>query len=324
MKAAWYTKNGSARDVLVVGEMPTPEPGPGEVRVRVHASGVNPSDVKSRVRRPLDSDRIVPHSDGAGTLEKVGPGVERRLGERVWIWNGQWERALGTAAQFIVVPQQQAVPMPSSLSFEEGACLGIPALTAIEAIRLAGNLRGQTVLVTGAGNAVGHYVTQLAARAGAQVIGTAGNEERKAHALAAGASHVIDYKQDKVGERLSALTRGQGVDLIIDMDFSGTSALLPQKVLRPHGRLICYGSNSTAPAPVDFRTLLWSSLEIKCFLVYDLQAQARREGLSGLSDLLETRALQHTVAARFPLEEIAAAHEMVEAGRKIGTVVVTV
>jgi len=300
-----------------------PEPGPGDVRVELRTSGVNPSDVKSRARSPLAWSRVIPHSDGAGIIEKVGPNTDRQPGERVWVWNGQWQRPMGTAAQFIVVPQEQAVPLPVGLSFEEGACLGIPALTAIEAVRLAGDLAGKTILVTGAGNAVGHYVTQLATQAGASVIGTAANASKQAHGLSAGAVSMIDYKREPLGQRLLERTQGAGVDLIIDMDFSSTSALLSQKVLKPHGRLICYGSNSTAALPVDLRTLLWSSLDLKWFLIYDLQNDARQYGLSYLGQLLEKGQLQHTVAGTFALDDIALAHEMVESGQKMGTVVIT-
>jgi NADPH:quinone reductase len=324
MQAAWYTRNGSARDVLIVGELPTPEPSRGEVRVRLHASGINPSDVKSRARRPLEWERVVPHSDGAGVIEQVGPGVTREVGERVWVWNGQWLRPLGTAAEFIVVPEYQAQALPAGTSFAQGACLGIPALTALEAIRLSGELKQRNVLVIGAGSAVGHYVTQLAVRAGARVIGTAGNEARRAHAIAAGASDVIDYKRQSVADGVKALTDGLGVDVIIDMDFSTTAALLPHKVLKPHGKLVCYGSNTTAEQPIDFRALLWSSLEIKCFLVYDLPPQARQHGLQEINQLLQAGALEHPVAGSFALADIASAHEMVEAGSKLGTVVLAI
>ena len=323
MKAAWYSSNGSAREVLVVGDIPTPEPAAGQVRVRLHASGVNPSDVKSRAKRPPAWAQVVPHSDGAGVIDKVGPGVARQPGERVWIWNGQWQRPLGTAAQFIVLPSQQAVPLPDSVSFEEGACLGIPALTAIEAIRLAGDLAQQTVLVTGAGSTVGLYITQLAVRAGARVIGTASKGPRSQHAIAAGAAEIVDYRNEPVAERVKSLTGGRGVDVIIDMDFSTTAALLAEQVLKPHGRLVCYGSNVPGPQLVDFHALLWGSLELKYFLVYDLAPQAREHGLATLGDLLNRGALKHSIAGTFSLADIAAAHECVEAGDRIGTTIVT-
>ncbi|MFC5497305.1 NADPH:quinone reductase [Caenimonas terrae] len=322
MRAAWYTRNGAARDVLVLGDIPVPAPAAGEVVVQVHASGVNPSDVKSRAGRPVASGFIVPHSDGAGIIVEAGPGVDRgRLGERVWLWNGQWNRDLGTAADYIVLPQEQAVALPAQVGFEAGACLGIPALTAIHALRRAGDLGGRTLLVTGAGSAVGHYVTQIAARMGAIVIGTAGSPARRDHALAAGAAHVIDYKREPVADRVKEITGGGGVDAVIDMDFSGTAPLLSQGLLRPHGRFVCYGSNQRGDLPIDFRTMLWGSHDLLFFLVYDLLAAERAAALRDLAALLAADALRHTIAASYPLEQIAEAHEMVEAGHAVGHVV---
>ena len=163
MKAAWYRRNGSAQEVLEVGDLPTPVPAAGEVRVKLATSGVNPSDVKSRVARPLNAPLIIPHSDGAGVIDAVGEGVSpARIGERVWVWNGQWERPWGTACEYICLAQQQAVSLPANTDEAVAACFGIPVLTAIQAIRLAPALRGKTVLVTGAASGVGHYAVQLA------------------------------------------------------------------------------------------------------------------------------------------------------------------
>jgi NADPH2:quinone reductase len=323
MKAAWYRRNGLARDVLEVGELPAPQPGPGEVRVKLHTSGVNPSDVKSRARRPLGTELIVPHSDGAGVIDAVGAGVPAaRVGERVWLWNAQWQRPLGTAAQYIALPAQQAVALPDSVDFDAAACFGIPALTALQAVHLAGPLKGKTVLVTGAGNAVGHLATQLAVLQGATVIGTAGAPARQRHARDAGAAHVIDYKTDNVAARVAELTQGRGVDVVIDMDFSSTAALLSQKVLRPHGHLVCYGSNQPGEVAVDFRALLFDSIRLTFFLVYELQAQDREAAIRRLTELLQTGQLQHAVAQTFSLDDIAAAHEAVESGSAVGNVVI--
>jgi NADPH2:quinone reductase len=323
MKAAWYKRNGEARDVLVVGDLPDAPPGPGEVRVRVHVSAVNPSDVKSRRRRPLVGPRVVPHSDGAGVIDAVGEGVPAsRVGERVWLWNGQWQRPWGTAAQAIVLPAGQAVPLPPQAGFDEGACVGIPVLTALQAVRLAGDLQGRTVLVTGAGSVVGHYVTQLAVRRGATVIGTAGSPLRRDLALEAGAAQVVDYRQEAVAERVRALTGDRGVDAVIDMDFQSTARLLGQRVLRPHGRVVSYGSNDTGEIPVDYRALLWDSLSIVCFLVYDLTPADRAAVTAEAQALLAAGGLRHRFAGRFALDDIAAAHEAVEAGRRIGVVLV--
>lgn len=324
MHAAWYSRNGPARDVLIVGELPTPEPGPGEVRVKLHVSGVNPSDVKSRMGRPLIADRIIPHSDGAGVIDQVGEGVSsERVGQRVWVWNGQWKRPFGTAAQYIVLAQSQAVPLSDSVSFEVGACLAIPVLTAIQAIRLAGNLKERTVLVTGAGNVVGHYVAQLATREGATVIGTVGSSERRDLARASGVAHAINYKLEDVAQRVLALTDQRGVDVIIDMDLSSTSKLLSAGVLSPHGWLIGYGSNTVDDIGLNFRALLWRSLGLKFFLVYEMPTVDREASIAMLNTLLDTNQLTHVIGQTFVLEDIAKAHQAVESGQVVGNILVT-
>ena len=323
MRAAWYSKNGEARDVLVIGELPTPTPASGEVRVNLATSGVNPSDVKSRSGRPLGSERIVPHSDGAGIIDAVGDGVPpTRIGERVWVWNGQWQRPMGTAAEFIVVPERQAVILPDSMDFAAAACLGVPAMTAFQAVRLLGDIAGKTVLVIGASSAVGHYAAQLAVIRGAKVFGTVGSADKSKHALTAGVETTINYKAESVADRVKVLTAGRGVDAIVDMDFSTTVQLLGNGGLRPHGTLVSYGSNAYGDIAVPYRALLWNSVSLRFFLVYELTPQDRRAVVDGLSQLLAARSLLHTVGARFKLNDVAAAHEAVEQGGVIGNVVV--
>jgi len=322
MKAAWYERNGAARDVLIVGDLPTPEPGPGEVLVRLSASGVNPSDVKSRAARPLGGAKVVPHSDGAGAIAAAGRNVPAsRIGERVWLWNGQWQRPMGTAAEFIALASEQAVRLPDNVDFAAGACLGIPGLTAMHAVNLHDPLRGKTLLVTGAASAVGHYATQIAAARGARVIGTA-SAERAAHALSAGAAAVIDYKKENVVERMLDLTHGKGADGIIDMDFSSTAPMLSGGILAPYGKLVGYGSNQRGNNTLPFTDALFKSLTLQFFLVYELRPEERARAIADLNAMLEAGALTHTIGARFPLAQIAAAHEMVEAGRLIGNTVI--
>ena len=323
MRAAWYSKNGDARDVLVVGELPTPTPSPGQVRVKLATSGVNQSDVKSRSGRPPGSERIVPHSDGAGIIDAVGDGVPPgRIGERVWIWNGQWQRPMGTAAEYIVVPEKQAVMLPDSTDFAAAACLGIPAMTAFQAVRLLGDIAGKMVLVIGASSAVGHYVAQVALIRGAKVIGTVGSVDKAKHARAAGVETTINYKTESVAERVKELTAGNGVDAIVDMDFSTTVQLLGNAGLAPHGTLVSYGSNAYDDIPVPFKALLWNSFSLRFFLVYDLTPHDRHAVVDGLTQLLAGGLLLHTIGARFRLDEIAAAHEAVEGGELIGNVIV--
>lgn len=326
MKAAWYSHNGEAQDVMQVGDLPTPSPKAGEVRVRLVTSGVNPSDVKSRRARPLSDPLIVPHSDGAGVIEAVGEGVPAsRVGERVWVWNGQWQRPMGTCAQFIALPAEQAVALPAGTDFAAGACMGIPGLTAVQAVilaeRLGGDLLGQNVLVTGASSAVGHYITQMVTQAGGRVIGTVGSQAKAAHAQAAGMQDAVFYKTESVPQRVKALTQGRGADVIIDMDFSTTAGWASEGALAPHGQVVCYGSNALE-VPLPFRPWLYQSMGVKFFLVYDLTAADRQTAVARLSGMLAAGQLQHSIGARYPLEQVVQAHRTVEAGQTVGNVVI--
>jgi NADPH2:quinone reductase len=245
------------------------------------------------------------------------------VGERVWIWNAQWQRPHGTASEAIVVPEAQAVKLPDNTDFAAGACMGIPGLTAVQAVHLAGdeNLRGKKVLVTGASSAVGHYVTQMVTLYGGQVIGTVGSEAKAAHAKSAGAVETIFYKTEPVVERLKAFSQGRGVDVIIDMDFATASQWVTTGGLAPHGQLIGYGSNVVGDIPLTFRPLLFNSIGLKFFLVYDLLPADRTWCVNRLNELLAAGQLQHTIGARFTLDQIVKAHEAVEAGQ-LGNVVI--
>jgi NADPH2:quinone reductase len=323
MKAVWYERNGPAREVLQYGDMPDPEPGPGEVRVRVHASGVNPSDWKTRSgSRPMVAPRVIPHSDGAGTIDRVGAGVDpARIGERVWLWNGQWKRPFGTAADFIALPSEQAVRLPDNTSFEAGACLGIPALTAHRAVTVDGSIAGQSVLVSGGAGAVGHYAIQMAKILGAaRVIATVSSPEKAEHARRAGADEVINYRTEDVAARVHALTDGRGVDRIVEVDISGNAGLVPKIVAR-EGVCVVYGAN-TPQATFDFGPMIMSGAAVRFFIVYELSPEARKRGVDDLTRWLEEGRLQHTIAATLPLERTIEAHERVEQGKLIGNVVV--
>lgn len=326
MLAAYYTRNGPAREVLAVGELETPEPGPGEVRVRVRASGVNPSDVKSRRGGPgriMAFPRVVPHSDGAGEIDALGAGVpEERLGQRVWTWNAQWRRAFGTAAEYVILPAEQAVALPEGVDFAIGACLGIPGLTAYRAVTIDGPVDGQTVLVAGGAGAVGHYAIQMARLGGARVIATVSSAAKAAHAESAGAEAVIDYRREDVAARVGALTQGRGVDRVIEVDLAGNAALVP-RILRPNGTAVVYGSNAPE-VTLPFLPYLVGNLTLRFFIVYELPPAARRACVEGLNALLAEGRLRHTIAARYPLAEVAAAHEAVEGGAAIGNVVVEI
>ena len=322
MRAAYYETNGAARDVLTVAEVDTPKPGPGEVRVKLRTSGVNPSDVKAREgrTRKLSYPRVIPHSDGAGDIDMVGDGVAAsRNGERVWIWNGQWKRPFGTCAEYIVLPSALASPLPASASYEAGACLGIPAMTAYHAVAVAQVDKGSKVLITGGAGGVGHYAIQFAKARGATVLTTVSSEAKAALARQAGADHTIDYKREDVGERVAALT-GK-VDAVIEMDLAANAKLYPA-VLRPRGHVVVYGTGS-AEATIPAQPSLVNAMKIEFVYVYELTAPEREAAVSAINRMLENKTLINNVALTLPLSDIAAAHEAVEGGKITGNVVVT-
>lgn len=323
MKAAWYERNGPAREVLTVGEMPDPLPGAGEVRVRIAASGVNPSDWKTRSgSRPMAGPRVIPHSDGAGVIDRVGAGVsEERVGERVWVWNAQWGRPFGTAAEYVVLPAEQAVALDEKTSFEAGADLGIPALTAYRAVTVDGSVDGATILVTGGAGAVGTYAIQFARLLGARTILTTVSSTRKAeHALSIGADVAIDYRTESVADRVRSATDGRGVDRVIDVDAATHAQLLP-RVLARDGLCVVYGSNSPQ-ITYEFGPMILSGGAVRFFIVYELARQARLDAIEQLGIWMRRGVLRHNEVTTFPLREIAAAHEAVERGEVFGKAVV--
>lgn len=316
MRAAWYTKLGSADDVLEVGERETPVPGPGEVRVRVRASGINPVDVKRRAggRGALASTLVVPHFDGAGVIDQVGEGVDSgRLGNRVWVYEAQWGRNLGTAAEFAAVPESRAVPLPPNATFTDGACLGIPALTAHRCVYGDGPVEGQTVLVTGGAGAVGAYAIQCARLGGARVLSTVSADEKARIARAAGADTVINYREEDVAARVAELTDGEGVDRIVEVEMGGNlDASIA--MLKTNGVISAYASEGEPEPSVPFYTLLYKNLTVRFELVFLMPEEAKQEAVEDLTKWLTEGELRHTVAQRFALENIVAAHEAVESG----------
>jgi NADPH2:quinone reductase len=323
MRAAYYESNGPARKVLQLGDVETPQTGRGEVRVRLLTSGVNPSDVKSRagLTRKIAFPRVIPHSDGAGEIDAVGEGVSpTRVGERVWVWNGQWRRPFGTAAEWIVLPSEQAVALPANVTMDAGACLGIPAYTGYQAVLLARAKEGSTVLVAAGAGAVGHYAIQFAKQRKASVITTVSSPAKAEIARQAGADHVIDYKREDVGERVMAITGKRGVDAVIEMDLAANARLLPN-VLAPNGVVAIYGSGA-AEASIPFQFLLQNSITMQFFLVYLMPQAERERATADITRMLERNELIHNVAQTFDLGDMVAAHEAVESGKAMGNIVV--
>ena len=332
MLAAWYEKTGPVREVLQYGELPQPEPGRGEVRVRVHASGVNPTDTKQRAGRPrpggppLAHARVIPHQDGAGVIDAVGPEVSpERIGARVWIYEAQWQRPWGTAAQYTIVPEGRAVPLPLQVEFAAGACLGIPAITAHYCLFADGPIAQKTVLVQGAAGAVGYYAAQLARLGGAHVIATVGSSEQHHLVREAGIAQIIDRKREDVKERVLRLTEGRGVDRIVEVAFASnleTSA----EVLALNGVIATYASD-TEPAPppaFPFRPLLFRNATIRFVLVYLVSPEGHRAAVRDINTHLASGSLKHSIARRLPLSRIVEAHEAMEAGHLNGKVILDV
>lgn len=256
MRAAWYEKQGPAREVLIVGEMPDPAPGPGEVRIRIAASGINPGDIKKRQDSfgiGMAYPRVIPHSDGAGQVDKVGEGVDPEwLGRRAWCYGAQSYRPFGTAAEFTVVPVEKVAALPDKVAPEQGACLGIPGITAHQAVFVAGPVDGRTVLVQGAGGSVGLCAVQLASRAGARVIGTVRSSSEEEPARAAGAREVLRSGTD-LPARLEALAPG-GIDHVVEVAF-GANIDADIELLKMGGSIATY---ATTP-PRRFPSGRWSS-----------------------------------------------------------------
>ena len=323
MRAVWYERNGAA-DVLHIGEMPDPTPGPGEVRVRIVTSGVNPSDWKRRqgLTRRLEFPRVIPHQDGAGVIDRVGPGVPAsRLGERVWLYQAQIGRPFGTAAEYTVQPAIRAIPLPPNTGFAEGAGLGVPAMTAHRCVFADGPVAEKTVLVTGGAGAVGHYAIQFAKLHGAQVIATVSSDQKARIALAAGADHTVNYRTEDTVQRIMDLTAGAGVDHIVEVDFAGNFKI-SREVLRDNGVLAVYAAG-VAPqlsVPLQFKA---SNITVRFVLVYDMPEPAKEAAVQEISQLLEGGKLRHLAGPRFPFESVRQAHHAVEGGA-IGKVVLEV
>ncbi len=329
MKAAWYTKQGKPSDVMQYGEQPTPHVAAGEVRVRLHASGVNPADTNRTVGRSyaMEGPLIIPNSDGAGIVDEVGAGVDAAwLKRRVWLYNGQrGGRLLGTAADYIALNVDLVSELPETTRFDEGACLGIPCMTAHRCVTLFGNtgddLAGKTVLVTGGAGAVGHYAVQWAKRFGARVIATVSSPEKAAHATAAGADYTVNYRSEDVIARVREFTANAGVHHVVDVDFGGNLATtLP--LLAANGSLAYYATKGNTTPTITAPELMRKNLSIHAVLLNGAPHAARKRAQSDIVQWLKAGGMQHTVSAVFSLARTSEAHEAVEFQAKLGTVIV--
>jgi len=326
MKAVYYERKGPAAEVLVVGQLPEPQPGPGEVRVKLRFSGINPTDTK--LRGGWDGDmkmpfaRIVPHQDGAGVIDKIGAGVPARMGERVWIYEAQRGRAFGTAAEYLAIPSENAVALPESSSFETGACLGIAGMTAHRCLFQDGGIQGQTVLVAGGAGAVGQAAIQLAKWGGARVVATVSRAEQEKVAREAGADLVVNRKTGDPAESIRAFTRGVGLDRVVEVAFEANLDL-NRAVLKPNGVISTYSSGPRDSAPrIPFTAVMRQGITVHFVLVYVMPREAHSSAARDLNAALEAGRYRPRVARVFKLDETAAAHEAQESGATVGKLLV--
>jgi NADPH2:quinone reductase len=321
MKAALYRRTGPAADVLRVEELDRPQPGPGEVLVRVHASGINPTDYKTRsgtTARPIEGFQI-PHQDGAGIIEAVGAGVDPgRVGQRVWLWLAAAGRRWGTAAEWTVLSARQAAPLPDGASFDLGASLGVPAMTAHYCLFSDGPLAGQTVLVAGGAGAVGHFAIELAKRAGARVITTVSSSQKAALAEKAGPDLVVNYRSADAADQVRAFA--PAVDRVIEVAL-GANLALDLAVARPGTTIVTYAAEAADPS-LPIRACMTANVTLKFVLLYGVAAAAQDRAAADITAALAAGDLTGLPVRKFRLADIAAAQEAVEGG-VVGKVIVT-
>jgi NADPH:quinone reductase len=324
MKAAWYEKQGPTREVLTIGDMPDPAPGAGELRIRIAASGINPGDVKKRqdtfgVGMPYP--RVIPHSDGAGQVDQVGDGVSSEwLGKSVWCYGAQSYRPFGTAAEFTVVPAAKAVPLPANVTMEQGACLGIPGITAHRAVNVAGPVGGRTVLVQGAAGSVGLCAVQLARYAGAHVIGTIRTPAEDQTARQSGA-HEVFLNDAELQVHIRSVAP-EGIDHIVEVAF-GANIERDLELLKMGGSIAAYATNAATPT-IPFWPMVFKNIQLFFLGSDDFPPEAKTAAARDINAALAAGWPGFAISERVPLSEIARAHELVEHPQRPGRVVVTV
>jgi NADPH:quinone reductase len=324
MLAACYSRPGPATSVLEVIDVERPDPAPGEVLVRVAVSGVNPTDWKARAARP---DRIsapfqIPNQDGAGVIEAVGAGVDRgRIGERVWVYFAAWQRRWGTAAQYTVVPEQQAVPLPDGVSEDIGASLGIPVMTAHRCLFADGAIEGKTVLVAGGAGAVGRAAIELARWGGARVVTTVSSDDKARVAREAGAHAVVAYRDEDAVEQLRAAAP-DGVHRVVEVAPSANLELNLAGAA-PNAVISAYAADASGELRVPVMRLMSANIVLRFVLVYTLPHAAIRAAVDDITAALRAGAISAPPFHRFPLARTAGAHDAVEAGA-VGKVLIDV
>ena len=326
MKAGWFNKFGAAEEVLKVGEQEDPQVGVGEVLIQMSTSGINPSDVKKRAGafpNLLDEGFVIPHSDGAGEIIEVGEGISKnRIGERVWVYQAQYERRFGTAAELLSIDSKRAIPLPENISYEVGACLGIPAMTAHRCVFSDGSVNGQYVLVTGGAGRVGSYAIQWAKLAGAIVIATASNEKDKKVCQHLGAEMVVNHRDIDWGNDLMEVTGGRKIDRVIDVEF-GMNLPKLLKVLKTGATIATYASSQIPKPELPFLQMMYMDLSIRMVIVYAMPETAKLEAIRDITAALGKDQLHHKVAYSLPFKDINRGHQLIESGKVRGCVILS-
>jgi NADPH2:quinone reductase len=325
MRAAWYERQGPAREVLRVGQLPTPHPGPGEVRVKVAVSGIHVGDLGKRQGwwgSTMAFPRVIPHGDGAGVIDAVGAGVDRaRIGQRVWVFLAQSYRPFGTAADYTVVPDGHAVVLPEQVPLEQGALLGIAGITGHRAIFTDGPVRGQSIVVTGAVGAVGRAAVATARRGGATVIGTVRQAGQVAQALAAGAHHVVNVAGLDAGAAArQILAVVPGVDRVAEVAFD-TGIAVDVEILKIGGVVTGYATGKSEPS-IPFWGLGFKNITVRFLSNDDFPEEANQAAAADLTEALAAGDLRYPIAGRYALEQIADAHEAAEQAGATGRIVI--
>ncbi len=327
MRAAWFEKFGKASEILKTGPFETPVAAAGEVLVRLHTSGVNPSDVKKRAGSfpdLLDDGPVIPNSDGAGVIEAVGAAVPAgRVGERVWIYQAQFARRFGTAAEYVAIASERAPRLPDNVDFDVGACLGIPVMTAHRCVFADGSVEGRKILITGAAGRVGYYAVQWASQAGATVIATASNEADADACLDAGASKIVDHRDDNCAQAILDATDGALVDRIIDVEF-GANLQTSIEVIRTGGVIATYSSMQDPQPELPFFRMMYKDLTLRFVIVYAMPESAKQFAIADIERALDADLLQHRIANTLPLDEIAQSNELVEQGGTRGAIILRI
>lgn len=327
MKAAWFEKFGAPAEVIKIGELPAPMAGKNEVLVKLETSGTNPSDVKKRAGafpNLLDNGLVIPNSDGAGIITAVGEdGDTNRIGERVWVYQAQYGRRFGTAAEYVAIDQSRVVELPPNTSFEIGACLGIPVMTAHRCVHADGPVTGQTLLITGGAGRVGYYAIQWAKQAGAKVIATASNGADADLCRALGADKIVNHRAENWGKLVVAANEGKPVDRVIDVEFG---ANLPQVLdcIRIGGTIATYSSAVVKEPALPFYRMMFMDLTVRMVIVYAMPETAKQHAIDDITQALKQNTLKHRIAHVLPLDQFAKSNELVEKGGLGGCVVVKI